>query len=202
MIEKPHLPFNSNDLMPFISEETIDFHYGKHHLGYYNKLIGMLKDRPDLANMNLIDLIRHSHGRDDMVGIFNNAAQIYNHSLFWDSLSVSPQKCCSTAAKLIQDSFGDLDHFKKEFSSAAAGLFGSGWVWLVKNSAGKLEIITTQNAKTPITNPTLTPLLVLDVWEHAYYIDHRNNRPQFIEDFVDHMINWDNVCKILGKVCH
>lgn len=177
------LPFDRKALAPYISEETIDFHYGKHHQTYVNNL-NQLVTGTDLAQKSLVDIIRTSGG-----AIFNNAAQIWNHDFYWRSLqSKSNEKELSVSLmSAITATFGDLEKFKEAFTKAALGLFGSGWVWLVKDAKG-LAIISTSNAATPITNWQI-PLLTCDVWEHAYYIDYRNARAKYLEAFW-HLVNW------------
>jgi len=186
----PPLPFAKDALKPIISEETIDFHYGKHHNAYVNNLNNLVPGTK-FEGLTLEEIIKTSEG-----GIFNNSAQIWNHTFFWDSLS--PNGGGTPTGKVleaIEANFGSFADFKDKFSKAAATLFGSGWAWLVKTPAGKLEIVQTNNAGTPITTPN-KPVLTLDVWEHAYYIDYRNQRPLFIEKFWD-IVNWENVGKLL-----
>ncbi len=186
----PNLPFAKDALVPIISEETFDYHHGKHHAAYVNNL-NKLIDGTEFADMSLEDIIKKSQG-----GMFNNAAQTFNHTFFWNSLSPNgggvPK---GDVLEAINRDFGSFDVFKEKFSAAAATLFGSGWAWLVKNDDGKLEIKQYSNAGTPVKEG-ITPVLTIDVWEHAYYIDYRNARPKFIEKFWD-IINWDNVAKQL-----
>ena len=186
----PELPFDKNALAPHISEETLDYHHGKHHQAYVNNLNNLIAGT-EFEGMALEDIIRKSEG-----GIFNNAAQIWNHTFFWNSLS--PNSGGTPDGKVLEainNNFGSFDEFKDKFSKAAVTLFGSGWAWLVKKEDGKLDIVQTSNAGTPLTS-TDTPLLTIDVWEHAYYIDYRNARPKFIEHFWE-LANWDNVAKKL-----
>lgn len=187
--ELPELPFDKNALAPIISEETMDFHYGKHHAAYVNNL-NNLTAGTEFEDMKLEDVIRKSQG-----GMFNNAAQVFNHTFFWNCLS--PNGGGAPTGKVLEEinaSFGSFDAFKEQFSKSAATLFGAGWAWLVKNTDNKLEIIQTSNAGTPLTIEGKKPILTLDVWEHAYYIDYRNARPQFIEKFWD-LVNWDHAAK-------
>ena len=175
--ELPALPYAMDALAPHISKETLEYHYGKHHASYVNNLNNLTADKPE-AEQSLEEIIRSAKG-----GIFNNAAQIWNHTFYWHSLS--PQgggEPEGSLAKAIDIAFGSFEAFKEQFSKSAATNFGSGWTWLVKNTDGNLEIINTSNADTPITS-CCTPILNLDVWEHAYYIDYRNARPKYIETF-------------------
>lgn len=181
----PALPWARDALAPHISAETIDFHYGKHHQSYVDKLNGLTEGKPE-AGQSLEDLVRKSTG-----GLFNNAAQVWNHTFFWNSMkSGGGGKPTGALADAMARDLGGIDGFRKDFTEAAKGQFGSGWAWLVKKPDGKLEITTTSNAGCPLRDGD-TPLLTLDVWEHAYYIDYRNARPKFIEAFLDHLVNWD-----------
>ncbi|MDA3819802.1 MAG: superoxide dismutase [Candidatus Delongbacteria bacterium] len=182
----PNLPFSKDALEPKISKQTLEFHYGKHHQKYVDKLNGLIEGT-DYENMSLEDIVVKSEG-----GIFNNAAQAWNHQFYWESLS--PDGGGTPSGKIadaINQQWGSFDNFKDEFSKKAATLFGSGWAWLVKTKEGKLEIIQGQNAKNPMTEGH-TPLLTCDVWEHAYYLDVQNKRPDYIENFFD-LINWDKI---------
>ncbi|MFW5793713.1 MAG: superoxide dismutase [Bacteroidota bacterium] len=188
--ELPALPFDKNALEPHISQKTIEFHYGKHHQAYVNKLNGLIKGTK-FENSPLEDIIKNSDG-----GVFNNAAQIWNHTFYWNCLS--PMGGGFPEGKLmevIEENFGSFEKFKENFSDAAATLFGSGWVWLVKNKEGKLEIIKESNAGNPITKG-LTPLLTCDVWEHAYYLDYQNKRPDYIDAFWE-LVDWEKVASQL-----
>lgn len=190
MFQLPDLPFDKNALAPHISEETLEFHYGKHHAAYVNNL-NKLTEGSDFEQMSLEDIIKKSDG-----GVFNNAAQTWNHTFFWHSLS--PNGGGTPTGKVLEAinaNFGSFESFKDEFSKKAATLFGAGWAWLIKKPDGSLAIDQKSNAGTPLTDGN-TPLLTLDVWEHAYYIDYRNARPKFIEHFWE-LVNWDNVLKNL-----
>ncbi len=180
----PDLPYAMDALEPHISRETLDFHYGKHHNAYVTNLNGMIEGT-EFTDASLEDIVRHSSGP-----MFNNAAQIWNHTFYWHCLSPNgggaPTGDLSAA---IGDAFGSLDGFKKEFSDKAVKLFGSGWAWLVKRPDGSLAITQTSNAATPLTGDDV-PLLTCDVWEHAYYIDYRNARPKYVEAFWN-LVNWD-----------
>jgi Fe-Mn family superoxide dismutase len=187
----PALPFAMDALSPHISANTLSFHHGKHHQAYVTNLNG-LTEGSELADKSLEDIILATAGKADKAGIFNNAAQTWNHTFFWNSLSPTPQEPSGAVLALINQAFGSLDKFKEEFKKAGATQFGSGWAWLIQRKDGKLEIVKTGNAETPLTTDA-TPLLTCDVWEHAYYLDYQNRRPDFLQVFVDHLINWDFV---------
>ncbi len=182
----PPLPYEMNALEPQMSKETLEYHYGKHHRAYIdhlNKLIPGTKHE----NQELDEIVRSSNG-----AIFNNAAQVWNHTFFWNSLTPKGSPLVASELKdAIVKQFETFDQFKEKFSDAAVNQFGSGWAWLVKNEKGDLEIVTTSNAETPLTMDK-KPLLVCDVWEHAYYIDYRNKRPDFLKAFWD-IVNWKAV---------
>ena len=180
----PPLPYPRDALQPHISEETLEFHHGKHHKTYVTKLNELIKGTR-YHGMELDEIVRTSTD-----AIFNNAAQTWNHTFFWNSLSPEGGgKPKGELAKAIDESFGSFDSFKDKFTSAAVGHFGSGWAWLVQNDAGALRIETTANADTPIKGAD-TPLITCDVWEHAYYIDYRNERPKFLKAFWK-IVNWE-----------
>jgi superoxide dismutase, Fe-Mn family len=182
----PDLPYSKDALEPKISKQTLEFHYGKHHQTYVNKLNGLIEGT-EYENMGIEDIVKKSEG-----GIFNNAAQAWNHQFYWESLSPNGGGIPSgNIADAINQQWESFDNFKDEFSKKAATLFGSGWAWLVKSKDGKLDIIQGQNAENPMTEGH-TPLLTCDVWEHAYYLDVQNKRPEYIENFFD-LINWDKI---------
>jgi len=183
--ELPALPYEKDALAPTISSETIDFHYGKHHNAYVVNLNKLVADT-EFAAMSLEEVIKKSDG-----GIFNNAAQIWNHTFYWNCLTPNQTAPSGSLLEAISATFGSMDEFKAQFTQSAATNFGSGWTWLVKNSAGQLEIVNTSNAGCPLTE-SYTPLLTIDVWEHAYYIDYRNARPQYL-DAIWNIINWEFV---------
>lgn len=186
MFELPKLPYEKDALEPFISEETLDFHYGKHHQTYVNNLNNLVV-WTEFEWKDLEEVIKTSSG-----WIFNNAAQIYNHTFYWNSMwPNSGDQPYEEIAELINRDFWNFETFKEKFSTSAATNFGSGWTWLVKTPEGKLEIVNTSNANTVITTEN-KPLMVIDVWEHAYYIDTRNARPKYIENFWS-LVNWDFV---------
>lgn len=187
----PPLPYALDALAPHISKETLEYHYGKHHQSYVanlNKLIA----GTEFESASLEDIVKRSSD-----GLFNNAAQTWNHTFYWNSLSPNgggePKGTLLTA---INAKWGSVQAFKEAFSKAAGSNFGSGWTWLVKKPGGKLDIVNTSNAATPITTPD-QPLLTCDVWEHAYYIDYRNARPKYLENYWD-LVNWDFGAKNLG----
>ncbi|MFU8895745.1 MAG: superoxide dismutase [Gammaproteobacteria bacterium] len=187
----PDLPYAMNALEPHISRETLEYHYGKHHRTYVEKLNGLIEGG-EFAEASLEDIVRRSSG-----GVFNNAAQVWNHTFYWNCLSPhGGGKPSGALADAIDEAFGSFDEFQKQFSDKAVTLFGSGWAWLVKQPGGKLAIVQTGNAETPLTGAD-TPLLTCDVWEHAYYIDYRNARPKYLEAFWQ-LVNWDFVAKNLG----
>ena len=182
----PDLPYAIDALEPHISAETLQFHHGKHHATYVDKLNGMIAGS-EFESATLEDIIQGATG-----GLFNNAAQIWNHSFYWNCLS--PNGGGTPALELaeaIDQAFGGFEAFKDQFAAAALGNFGSGWTWLVKNSAGGLQIVNTDDAENPMTQDCL-PLLTCDVWEHAYYIDYRNKRPDYIAAFWQ-LVNWEFV---------
>jgi superoxide dismutase, Fe-Mn family len=186
----PELPFAKDALVPYISAETIEYHYGKHHKAYVDKLNKLIVDT-EYVGKTLEEIIKTAKGP-----IFNNAAQVWNHTFYWNCLkhkgSGEPK---GQLAAAIEKQFGSFAQFKEQFTKAASELFGSGWTWLVKNEKGALEIVTTGNAGNPLTAKQ-KPLLTCDVWEHAYYIDYRNARPKYLEAFWN-IINWDFVGKNL-----
>lgn len=186
----PELPYAKNALEPFMSAQTFDFHHGKHHNAYVvnlNKLI----EGTELATLSLEDIIMKTAGDASKTGIFNNAAQIWNHSFFWNSMKPSGggKPSGALAAKINAD-FGSYDTFAEEFKNAAATQFGSGWAWLVQTKDGALKVQKTANAELPMTKGDKA-LLTVDVWEHAYYLDYQNRRPDFVATFLDKLANWD-----------
>ncbi len=198
-ITLPDLPYGRSDLAPHISEQTLDFHYGKHHQAYVDKLNKMIDGGP-LANVALEEIIHDAVGDSAKAGVFNNAAQVWNHTFYWNSMAPKGGGApTGDIALAIKDTFGGLDGFKEEFANAGAAQFGSGWAWLVAKD-GKLEIRKTPNAETPLTDQSCKPLLTMDVWEHAYYLDFQNKRPAYIETFIDKLINWDFANQNLTKV--
>ncbi len=189
--ELPALPYAQNALEPVISEETIGYHYGKHHQTYVTNLNNLVPGT-EFEGKSLEEIIMNASA-----GIFNNAAQVWNHTFYWNCLSPNGGGEPSGAlAEAINGAFGSFDEFKKQFSTSAATNFGSGWTWLVKNSDGSIEIFNTSNAGSPMTDGK-SALLTVDVWEHAYYVDYRNARPQYLEE-IWKLINWDFVASNFG----
>jgi Fe-Mn family superoxide dismutase len=188
--ELPKLPFAKDALAPTISEETLEYHYGKHHQAYVNKL-NKLIEGTEFEDAELEDIIRKATG-----ALFNNAAQVWNHTFYWNCLSPNgggrPQ---GELAKALDQAFGSFDAFKEKFTASATGQFGSGWAWLIKKTDGSLDVKSTGNAVNPLQEGDM-PMLTCDVWEHAYYIDYRNARPKYIESIWD-IINWDFVARNL-----
>ncbi len=185
----PPLPYPENALSPAISAQTVGFHYGKHHQGYVNKLNELAAGTP-WADQPLEAVIKATAGQADQAAMFNNAAQVWNHTFYWNSLR--PQgggKPVGVLAEMIEKSFGGLEPFKAEFAKAAASQFGSGWAWLVKDG-DKLIVTRTGNADTPIAHGQ-KPLLTVDVWEHAYYLDYQNRRADYVAAVLDKLINWE-----------
>lgn len=186
--ELKELPYANDALEPFLSKETLEYHYGKHHQGYVNKLNAAVKGT-DFEQASLEDIIKKADG-----GIFNNGAQVWNHTFYWESLT--PEKVGKPAGRFLEAitrDIGNMDDFKEKFTQAATTLFGSGWVWLAENADKKLEIIQGQNAYNPIRDRKI-PILTLDVWEHAFYIDYRNAKAKYIDNFWDY-VNWDALNK-------
>ncbi|MEQ6888095.1 Fe-Mn family superoxide dismutase [Halomonas sp. CS7] len=186
--ELPALPYDKNALEPHISAETLEYHYGKHHQTYVNKL-NELTDGTAEADKSLEEIIQSSSG-----GLFNQAAQVWNHTFYWHCLSPNGGgEPTGALAEAINAKFGSFEKFKETFNAQAAGNFGSGWTWLIKTDDGGVDIVNTSNADTPIAHGQ-TPLLTIDVWEHAYYIDYRNARPKYLEN-VWSVLNWDFVAQ-------
>jgi superoxide dismutase, Fe-Mn family len=188
----PNLPYSKDALAPHMSAETLEFHHGKHHNAYVTNLNKLLEGKPE-AEKSLEEIIKSSDG-----GVFNNAAQVWNHTFFWSCMKPNGGgKPAGDLAQAIDRDFGSFDKFKEEFSTAAATQFGSGWAWLVLDG-GKLSVMKTANADLPMKHGKKA-LLTLDVWEHAYYIDYRNARPKFIETFLTSLVNWDFALENLKK---
>lgn len=184
--ELPSLPYEQDALEPHISKETLEFHYGKHHNTYVVKLNGLVEGT-EFENKSLEEVITSSEG-----GIFNNAAQVWNHTFYWNCLAPNAGgEATGDIAEAINAAFGSFEAFKEAFNNSAVNNFGSGWTWLVKNADGSVAIVNTSNAATPLTDG-VTPLLTVDVWEHAYYIDYRNARPNYMNAFWN-LVNWDFV---------
>lgn len=188
----PALPYAMDALAPHISKETFEFHYGKHHQAYVTNLNNLIKGG-EFENASLEDIIKKSSA-----GVFNNAAQVWNHTFFWNSMKPAGGGAPSGAlAAAIDKKFGSYDAFKDAFTKSAVGNFGSGWTWLVKKADGSVDLVNTSNAATPLTGAD-KPLLTIDVWEHAYYIDFRNARPKFVETYLASLVNWDFAANNFG----
>jgi Fe-Mn family superoxide dismutase len=187
--ELPPLPYAATALAPHINEATLDIHHGKHHQAYVNNLNGLVAGT-DLASKSLEDVISATAGAADKVAIFNNAAQVWNHTFYWRSMKPGGGGPPTGAiAALIETAFGGYAGFAEAFKAAAVGQFGSGWAWLILDQ-GTLKIVKTGNADTPIAQ-LQKPLLTIDVWEHAYYLDYQNRRPDYVQTFLDHLLDWD-----------
>lgn len=192
------LPFSENSLEPHISAKTLSFHYGKHHQTYIDNLNKLITGS-DLEEKELTEIIKLSAGVPEKLPIFNNAAQVYNHDFFWSSLrpSVSSKEIPADLLSAINDSFGSLEKFKEELKACAVSQFGSGWAWLVSDGQ-KLTVLKTANADTAFLHG-VKPLLVIDVWEHAYYLDYQNRRVDFVSALIENLLNWDFAAKNLMK---
>ncbi|MEZ8141742.1 superoxide dismutase [Enterovibrio norvegicus FF-33] len=188
----PALPYEKNALEPHISQETLEYHHGKHHNTYVVKLNGLVEGT-ELESKSLEEIIKTSTG-----GVFNNAAQIWNHTFYWHCLSPNGGgEPTGDVADAIAKSFGSFEEFKAKFTDSAINNFGSSWTWLVKKADGSLDIVNTSNAATPLTEEGVTPLLTVDLWEHAYYIDYRNLRPDYMNAFWA-LVNWEFVAQNLA----
>jgi superoxide dismutase, Fe-Mn family len=197
-ITLPPLPWGESDLAPNLSQETISLHYGKHHKAYVDNANRMLSNAPDLAKLPLEEIVKATAGQADKKGLFNNTAQVWNHTFYWKSLH--PKGGGQPTGKLlamIQSDFGDFAKFKEELAKAAVTQFGSGWAWVVVDG-GKLKVEQTPNAENPLSSPGKKPLLTIDVWEHAYYVDYRNRRPDYVNAVLDKLINWEFAAANLG----
>jgi superoxide dismutase, Fe-Mn family len=187
----PPLPYDLQSLSPSISAKTLHLHHGKHHQAYIDNL-NKLIDKTDLEKLTLEEIIKKTFTDSAKVGIYHNAGQVFNHNFYWKS--IKPHSGGSPTGKLLEQinkDFGSFEKFSQNFKEAGAKLFGSGWVWLVYDGK-KLSILSTSNADNPLTK-NLTPLLTMDVWEHAYYLDYQNERKKYVDAFVDHLINWEFV---------
>jgi superoxide dismutase, Fe-Mn family len=187
--ELPTLPYAKEALEPYISASTLEFHHGKHHAGYVNNLNNLVKDT-DLAEKSLEEVVKSSFNDPAKAGIFNNSAQVWNHTFYWKSMKQNGGGAPTGAlAEKIDADFGSLDKFKEAFKATGVGQFGSGWAWLVLDG-GTLKVTKTLNAENPIVHGQV-PLLTMDVWEHAYYLDYQNRRPDYAQTFLDSLINWE-----------
>lgn len=196
----PPLPFSTNALAERgMCQETLELHHGKHHNTYVVNLNGLVEKNPALQGKSLEELVKLSYGKDDLVGVFNNAGQVWNHNVFWESLSPNGGGIPGVLEKKLVEDFGSVDKFKETFKTNALGQFGSGWAWLVLGNDGKLKVIKTPNAGTPLATNDGKVLLVLDVWEHAYYVDFRNRRPDFTDNFLSKLANYEAAAEKLQK---
>ena len=184
----PELPFKEDALEPYISKQTISLHHGKHHKAYVEKTAELVRGT-ELANLHLTEIIKKTVASPDRTALFNNAAQAWNHTFYWKSLTPGgggrPE---GEIGRRVDQAFGSYENFKKEMTNSAMGQFGSGWAWLVADEKG-LRVINTSNADTPVAHGQ-TPLLTIDVWEHAYYLDHQNRRADYVNAVIDHLLNW------------
>ncbi len=187
------LPYETNALAPYISQETIETHHGKHVKTYIDNLNKLIENTP-YENVSLVQIIQDSANKPDQEKVFNNAAQIYNHQFFFSGMCPN---CATQIPDEIIQQFGSAENFKKQFKDAATSLFGSGYTWLVRDG-NELKIINTANAETPITN-NMKPVLNLDVWEHAYYLDYKNKRADFVDSFLDNLVDWNFVSENLKQ---
>ena len=193
----PPLPYAQDALAPYISARTLEFHYGKHHQAYVTNTNNMV-DKTDLASATLEEIIKRTAGNAEKMGLFNNAAQVWNHTFYWNSMKPAGGGAPSGKfAQEIQAAFGSIEAFRKELTTAAMTQFGSGWAWLVLDGAS-LRVVKTGNADTPIVHGQI-PLITLDVWEHAYYLDYQNRRADYVTAFLDHLANWEFAAANLAK---
>ncbi len=189
----PPLPYAKDALAPYLSAETFEYHYGKHHQAYVDNLNKMIPGT-EFENLDLEAIVKKAPAG----GVYNNAAQIWNHTFFWNCMKPGGGGAPDGAlAQAIDKKWGSLDEFKKAFQTSAVGNFGSGWTWLVKKQDGSVDIVNMGAAGTPLTTGD-KPLLCVDVWEHAYYIDYRNQRPKFVETFLEKLVNWESAAKNFG----
>lgn len=196
-VQLPNLPYAENALEPHYSAKTIGFHYGKHHKAYVDNLNKLTPGTP-LDGKSLEDIVMASAGDASRAGMFNNSAQVWNHTFFWSCMKpAGGGRPTGEVARRIDQAFGSYEKFAEQFKATAVGRFGSGWGWLVLDG-GALKIVSTANADTPMASKQ-TALLTVDVWEHAYYLDYQNRRPDFVQAFLDHLVNWDFVTGNLAK---
>ncbi len=196
----PALPFAIGALSARgMCQETLELHHGKHHNAYVTALNGLIEKNVALQGKSLEEVVRLAYGKDDLQPVFNNAGQHWNHSVFWESLAPNGGGIPGVLEKKLVEDFGGVEQFKAQFKAAALGQFGSGWAWLVLAPTGKLKIVKTPNAVTPLVTGDGKVLLVLDVWEHAYYVDFRNRRPDFTDNFLNQLANYENAAAKLQK---
>jgi len=187
----PKLPYTPDSLEPYISKETIFVHYEKHHKGYVTNLNKLIKNDISLDNLSLEELMFKTYDNEKYTSVFNNAAQVWNHSFYWKSITKNggTKLISESLMSRINDDFGDFNKFRENFINTSMSQFGSGWVWLVLNKNNSLEIVSTSNASNPLVTG-LKPLLTCDVWEHAYYIDYNNRRLEYVNNFIDNLADW------------
>ncbi len=195
-VQLPPLPYPENALEPVISARTIEFHYGKHHQGYVNNLNKLIADTP-MADLPLEKIMADTVNNSEKANIFNNAAQIWNHNFYWKSLKPGGTAAPAELKTALEKDFGSIENVRKELSQAAVTQFGSGWAWLVKDG-GTLKVVKTPNAQCPLTSGQI-PLLTIDVWEHAYYLDYQNRRPDYVAAVIDKLLNWEFALENLSK---
>jgi Fe-Mn family superoxide dismutase len=196
----PSLPFSIDALAAKgMCQETLELHHGKHHNTYVVNLNGLVEKNDALKGKSLEELIKLSHGKEELTGVFNNAGQVWNHNVFWESLSPTGGGVPGVLEKKLTEDFGSVDKFKETFKAAALGQFGSGWAWLILGHDGKLKVTKTPNAGSPLANGEGKVLLVMDVWEHAYYVDFRNRRPDFTDNFLNKLANYEAAAAKLQK---
>lgn len=181
----PSLAYPKNALAPHIAERTVEIHYEKHHKGYMKKLDAALTDDPKQREQSLEQIIKTSTG-----GVFNCAAQVWNHTFYWNSLSPEPSRPSAALSAAIDKDFGSISELQKQLQSVASAQFGSGWGWLIRNSSGALEVTSTTDAENPLS-ADVVPLLTIDVWEHAYYLDYQNERDRYLDAVIEHLLNWE-----------
>ena len=196
--ELPDLPYDRSALEPYMSARTLEFHHGKHHQAYVTALNNLVKDTP-MASMPLEEIVRQTYNNTEKAGIFNNASQHWNHTLFWPSMKKSGGGSIpGELERRLTSDFGGVDKFKEQFVQAGVGQFGSGWAWLVEEN-GKLAITKTPNGVNPLCFSGQTALLGCDVWEHSYYLDYQNRRPDYIKAFLDNLVDWEAVASRLSR---
>ena len=194
----PELPYSKDALAPHVSAETLEFHWGKHHRAYVTKTNGFIEEKPTLQGASLVDVIKSAKQAGDNK-LFNNSAQLWNHSFFWQCLSPEKQQPGGRLAELVNDAFGGTEQMLQKLGDEAVNHFSNGWAWLVLDR-DQLKITSLHDADTPLVHDGLVPLFTLDVWEHAYYIDYRNERPKFVTSVLSNIVNWDFVAQNLdGK---
>lgn len=197
--ELPPLPYAKNALAANgMCEETLELHHGKHHQAYVTALNGFVEKDQQLQGKSLEDIIKLSYNKPDMAPVFNNAGQHWNHMLFWPAMSPNGGKMPSRLEKKISEDFGGADKFKEAFKAAAVGQFGSGWAWLVLGTDGKLKVTKTPNGSNPLATGEGKALLGIDVWEHSYYLDFRNRRPDYVQNWLDKLANYEHAESLMG----